>query len=127
MSTAEIYTIFCLIEGQENPFSVEIPSNKMVDHLKKAIKIERFKTLADVEAATLKLYHVSILMPDPQDTDEEDTDIDYAAKAQEVMSKPQLPHELRYPARELVHVFKGTPPKATLHIIVRRPPGKFSH
>jgi hypothetical protein len=120
MSQSEFYTIFCIIEGEDSAFSVKIASHEPVDVLKKAIKIEKFKTLADIEADTLKLYHVSILMHDPQDMD---MDIDYAAKAQEEMSRRQPPLELRNPAKSLTRVFKDAPPKDTLHIIVRRPSG----
>jgi hypothetical protein len=121
MSTAEIYTIFCLIEGQENPFSIEITSNKTVDQLKEAIKTKKFKTLTNVEADTLKLYYVSILIPDPQD---EDVPIDYAAKVQEEVDKHPPPTELKIPMRKLNRVFNGIPPPDnTLHILVRLPSG----
>jgi hypothetical protein len=119
MSTAEIYTIFCLIKGETGAFSVEISSNKMVDQLKKAIKKERSKTLADVDAATLELYHVSILTWDPSN---KKTIINYVAKAQEEMKKPQLPPKLD-PASRLDDVFEVNPPERTLHIIVRIPSG----
>jgi hypothetical protein len=119
MSTAELYTIFCLIEGQENPFSVKITSNETVDQLKEAIKAKKFKTLEDVEADTLKLYHVSILTCDPIN---KKTIINYVAKAQEEMKKPQLPPKLD-PASRLDDVFEGNPPERTLHIIVRIPSG----
>jgi hypothetical protein len=117
MSTAEIYTILCIIEEQSRAFSVEIASDKIVDQLKKAIKMEKSNMLTRVDADTLDLYHVSI-----RTHDEDNIVTDYVRKAQEEMSKPQLPPELD-PATELVHVFKGPPPKGTLHILVRLPSG----
>jgi hypothetical protein len=60
MSTAEIYTILCIIQEQSRAFSVEIASDKIVDQLKKAIKMEKSNMLTRVDADTLDLYHVSI-------------------------------------------------------------------
>jgi hypothetical protein len=122
---SDSYTILCIIEGDTNVFSVKIASNDIVDSLKEAIKTKKFKTLADIEADTLKLYHVEIPMYDPQNID---ITIDYVAKAREEMNKSQPPPELRNPARKLAHVFDGIPPpEGTLHIIVQRPSGRLSH
>jgi hypothetical protein len=118
MSGAELYTIHCLIESEDNVFSVKLSSNETVEDLKEAIKIKGGQTLADVTAHNLKLYHVEILTHVPNATH---IDADYVAEAREEMGKPQLPPELKNPLRELVEVFKGTPPRRTLHIIVRIP------
>jgi hypothetical protein len=78
---------------------------------------------AGIDASTLKLYHVGIPTYDRRDTRK---DIDYVAKAREEMRKPYLPPELKIPAKKLSFVFKGTPPKLTIHIIVRYPLGRSS-
>jgi hypothetical protein len=119
MSTAELYTIFCLIEGQENPFSVKITSNETVDQLKQVIRKNQFETLTRIQANRLELYHVAILTCDPIN---KKTIINYVAKAQEEMKKPQLPPKLD-PASRLDDVFEDNPPERTLHIIVRIPSG----
>jgi hypothetical protein len=122
MSEPELYTIHCVVEGEDTGFSVKIPNNETVDELKRVIQTDQFRTLAGIQANRLKLYLVSILTHD-----EEDNDIDYVAQAHEDMKKPQLPPELTNPTRKLIRIFKGTPPRdETLHIIVRRPPGRFS-
>jgi hypothetical protein len=113
----KIYTIFCIIEnGNDEVFPVEIASNETVYRLKKKITEEASDALASIEAYTLKLYHISAFM----------YDLDHVAKAQKAMRKPQLPLELDN-ALELTEVFKGTPPKDIIHIIVRCPLGRFSH
>jgi hypothetical protein len=116
MSGPELYTIHCLIEGEDNGFSVKLDSNETVEELKEAIKIKGGRALADIEARDLELYHVGILT---HELDDSDVDVDYVAKAREEMRKPQLPPELKNQFRELVEIFKGIPPRRTLHIIVR--------
>jgi uncharacterized protein YrzB (UPF0473 family) len=84
--------------------------------LKQRIQENQFQTLADIQANRLKLYHVAIPTENPQN---EDDMIDYAAKVQEEMDKQPPPTELKNQFRELVEIFKGIPPRRTLHIIVR--------
>jgi hypothetical protein len=120
---SDTYTILYIIEGDKDVFPVKISSNGMVSSLKEAIRRQRFQTLASVEAARLRLYHVAIPTRDPQNMD---TGIDYAAKVQEEMSKS--PPELTNSVRKLTHVFNDIPPPGgILHIIVQRPSGRVSH
>ncbi|RIA98271.1 hypothetical protein C1645_812998 [Glomus cerebriforme] len=48
-----------------NAFAVNIDSEKLVSHLKKAIKMEKHKTFHSVEADEIKLWNMKI--PDDQD------------------------------------------------------------
>jgi hypothetical protein len=122
---SDTYTILYIIEGDKDAFPVKISSNDMVGSLKEAIRRQRFQTLAGVEAARLRLYHVALPTVDPQNRQ---TQIDYAAKVQEEMDKSQPPPELRDSVRTLTDVFNDIPPpRETLHIIVQRPSGRLSH
>ncbi|KAH7028690.1 hypothetical protein BKA57DRAFT_511482 [Linnemannia elongata] len=60
-------TLFCLVNGEATPFSVEVDPSKTVDHLKKAIKAEKTNVLGDVDADEFTLWHVSIPIPPPKE------------------------------------------------------------
>jgi Crinkler effector protein N-terminal domain len=99
----ESYTIFCVIVGQNKPFSIEIESSKTVDTLKKVIKEE---AQISTPAHQLDLYHVEI--PDGKDL----------AKAVE---KKMLEHPAELmPRKKLAVVFKDGLKEETL-IIVQPP------
>ncbi|KAG0045505.1 hypothetical protein BGZ83_009310, partial [Gryganskiella cystojenkinii] len=54
------WTLFCLIDGEDTPFSIQIPSSKTIDELKKAIKAEKTPEFDDMAADKLTLWKVSI-------------------------------------------------------------------
>jgi Crinkler effector protein N-terminal domain len=67
-SQTGVYTIWCaladettLFSIETTSFSIEIERNKTVDALKKKIREERKNTLANIDAARLKLYYIEIL------------------------------------------------------------------
>jgi len=55
-------TLVCLIKGNlpENAFAIDIDSNKLISHLKDAIKAKNAQTFANVDAKDLKLWKVVI-------------------------------------------------------------------
>jgi hypothetical protein len=55
-----MYTINCLLEGGEDPFSVEIDDTQPVDKLKDVIKTRKAVALAAVDANNRKLYHANL-------------------------------------------------------------------
>ncbi|KAG0196247.1 hypothetical protein BGX31_005511, partial [Mortierella sp. GBA43] len=60
--------IFCVLEGGSTPFSVKIPSDAIVDDLKKLIKLEKPNHLRDVDADDLTLWNVSIPITNDDET-----------------------------------------------------------
>jgi crinkler effector protein len=59
------YKIFCLVEGETEPFPVNISPNFTVGDLKDAIKVKRQHTCNTFDAAVLKLYRIDL--PDDDD------------------------------------------------------------
>ncbi|KAF9086495.1 hypothetical protein BGX27_003177, partial [Mortierella sp. AM989] len=53
-------TIFCLIEGENTAFPVDIASTETVGHLKDAIKVEKPKYLSNIDANMLALWKADI-------------------------------------------------------------------
>ncbi|KAF9375032.1 hypothetical protein CPC16_000939 [Podila verticillata] len=102
-TTDNLLTLFCLVDGEWNPFSVEVDRTKTVDTLKDAIKDKNAITFADVDAKMLTLWSVSIAVSDDDDDDEDDRK---KLKA----------------TRELRGVFVDEAAKNMIHIIVQRPP-----
>ncbi|KAF9088772.1 hypothetical protein BGX27_002629 [Mortierella sp. AM989] len=107
--TTNPLTLFCLVDGEANAFSVEIEPTKTVDALKKLIKTEIPDTFNGVDAKDLTLWRVMI--PDNDDNDEQPILID------SVPDKKKLKT-----CRDLSDVFENQPPKNTIHIIAQRPP-----
>ncbi len=63
--------LFCLLQGENMPFSVEIGLNQYVSQLKKAIKAEKYLTLRDLcEANLLNLWRISISRQDITEFDQ---------------------------------------------------------
>jgi len=60
MSSTKEYRIFCFIPGEQDDFPVKIEKSGLVDELKEKIKEKRQQKLADVDAATLNLYQVTV-------------------------------------------------------------------
>jgi hypothetical protein len=111
-STAPSWEIFCLVVGEDTPFSVEIPSDATVSKLKKAIKAEKAR-FAIIDTDRLVLYHVRIV-----DDDELVDKVNLRLNTQ-----PKLA-ALRATV-ELSALFQETPAKRTVHILVQPPPGEF--
>lgn len=103
-------SLFCLVDGQATPFSVDIDPAKTVDHLKVAIKDKKANDFSDVDADKLTLWHVSITVSD--DDDDDDVPI--------VKCMPKDKKKLK-PTRELSDVFGDKAAKNMIHIIVQRP------
>ena len=102
---SNLLTLFCLVDGEATPFSVDIDTSKTVDHLKKAIKAEKTNDLSDVNADELILWRVSIPdsgVPVPLDSMTEKEKL----KATTKLSK----------------VFDTELSEDTIHVIVQRPP-----
>ncbi|KAF9342633.1 hypothetical protein BGX26_007146 [Mortierella sp. AD094] len=60
-------TLFCLVDGDSTPFSVDIDASKTVDHLKDAIKLKKPNDFNDIDADKLTLWHVSIPILRPKE------------------------------------------------------------
>ncbi|KAG9067165.1 hypothetical protein KI688_011946 [Linnemannia hyalina] len=111
---ADDLTLFCLVDGEStlNAFSVEIDPSKTVDGLKDRIRAKTPDTFTGVDAKDLILWKVSI-----KDDDDGDDDVTIVLDSVPGSEKKKL-----RATRELSDVFKETPPKKTIHIIVERPP-----
>ncbi|OAQ22282.1 hypothetical protein K457DRAFT_345649 [Linnemannia elongata AG-77] len=113
--TDNLLTLFCLVDGDSVPFSVDIDASKTVDHLKDAIKSKKTPRFDDVAADELTLWRVSIPLVPKKDR----KDISLG----EVSSKEELDE-----TDDLSDVFQDKLPKKTIHIIVQRPPpGNSTH
>ncbi|KAF9202673.1 hypothetical protein BGZ59_002058, partial [Podila verticillata] len=98
-------SLFCLVDGESTPFPVEIESTKTIGDLKRAIKDDNSIAFADVDAKMLTLWHVSIPVLPKKDLKE-------ISLAEEELDEKD----------DVSDVFKETPPKKTIHVIVQRPP-----
>ncbi|KAG0203112.1 hypothetical protein BGX28_004507 [Mortierella sp. GBA30] len=94
--------------NESTSFSVDINSNKIVDNLKDAIKHKIPDTFSGVDAKDLTLWKVSIPVVRKKDRKE--------ISLADVLSKEELDG-----TDDVSDVFKETPPKKTIHIIVQRP------
>ncbi|KAF9979957.1 hypothetical protein BGZ65_005752 [Modicella reniformis] len=56
---ANTLTLFCAVDGESNPFSVEVDPTKSFDVLKKTIKKERANFFSNIDADQLTLWKVS--------------------------------------------------------------------
>ena len=107
-SKPEIYTIFCIINGDDIPFHVDIESNETVGHLKDKIKEKKANRLRTVDAKDLKLYQTEVPVDDATEEN-----------VKQIMSKGQSPLDTM--TKELGELFGATPPKKRIHIIVQTP------
>ncbi|KAF9415354.1 hypothetical protein BGZ94_000118 [Podila epigama] len=106
-------TLFCLVDGESTPFPVEIESTKTIGDLKDAIKDKKAPRFDDVAADELTLWRVSIPDADDDENDEESPVL--------LDSIPSKDKKKLKATHDLSDVFKETPPKKTIHIIVQRP------
>ncbi|KAF9198978.1 hypothetical protein BGZ49_000072 [Haplosporangium sp. Z 27] len=102
-------TVFCVINGMSEPFSIDINPEKTVDHLKKAIKTEKSIDFANVDADNLHLWQVSLSIND------------YDDDAPITLQDHTNARKLR-PISKLSKVFETLPPpEDTIHMIVQKP------
>ncbi|KAI8356292.1 hypothetical protein B0O80DRAFT_23919 [Mortierella sp. GBAus27b] len=102
-------TLFCLVNGETTPFSVEVDPTKTVDHLKDAIKAKQSPDFNDIVAKSLTLWRVCIAI-----TDDGDDEVPILLDSLDERKKLG-------PATRLSKVFPEEPPEETIHIIVQRP------
>jgi Crinkler effector protein N-terminal domain len=103
------YTIFCLVFGEDTPFSVTIQPNRTVDALKDAIKSKKQPVLDYLAASSFVLYLITI--PD---------DDDLATNVRQQFNSNPAPKPLKATSR-LSTLFPDTPAEETVHIVVQIP------
>ncbi|KAF9308033.1 hypothetical protein BG003_011704 [Podila horticola] len=103
--------LVCVVDGESasNAFSVKVMTTDTIDDLKDAIKVKKTPKFDDIATDELTLWSVSIPVIAAEKHD--------AVALHTLHSKEEL-----LPTDELSDVFKETPPKKTIHIIVQRPP-----
>ncbi|KAG0042715.1 hypothetical protein BGZ90_009318, partial [Linnemannia elongata] len=107
--TDNLLTLFCLVDGDSVPFSVDIDASKTVDHLKNFLKTALTPQFDDIPAKDLTLWRVSIpLVPKKDRKDISLSDVPLKEELDET--------------DDLSEVFQDKLPKKTIHIIVQRPP-----
>jgi hypothetical protein len=58
MSDATTYQLWCIVEGNNNPFSIIASSTTYVDDLREKVKVENSNLLREVDASDLTLWKV---------------------------------------------------------------------
>jgi len=106
-SRPEIYTIYCILAGEKNPFPVEIESNETVGALKDKIKGELGSEFNSIAAWKFELYQID-MFHDANTT-----------RSMKEMSEG-LPDAL-WATEKLSKVYEATPPEETIHILVQVP------
>ncbi|KIM25388.1 hypothetical protein M408DRAFT_210132 [Serendipita vermifera MAFF 305830] len=101
----EDYTILCLLDDEKIPFSIDIPSGKLVDHLKAKIKEKRPDRFSNIPARFMNLFLVNI--PDGHDL---------VARVGEQKLDNALPVWWT-----MAEVFGGKPERLPVHILVHPP------
>ncbi|KAF9369335.1 hypothetical protein CPC16_004587 [Podila verticillata] len=107
--THNLLSLFCLVDGDTTPFSVEVDRTKTVDHLKDHIKAKKAPEFNDIAADKLTLWRVTIPVVPPN------------RRKPIVLTEVKSAAELD-PTDDLCDVFEEKPPKKTIHVIVQRPP-----
>ena len=97
-------TLLCLVKGNRtaNAFAVDIDSEKLVSHLKEAIKGKNAQTFANVDAKDIKLWNVKI----PDDRDDLLSNLT-------LQDKDEL-----LATRDIGDYWTEKPPKRHIHVIV---------
>jgi len=106
MSESQIYTLFCLLLGEDSAFPIEIAKNKTVGHLKKLIKPD----LDHIAASKLKLYQIDVT-GSKQSKDE---------RLKTIVADLDNLEELEATS-ELSELYSSPPPKKTVHILIKLP------
>ena len=99
-------TLICCLVGSNTPFAVDIPSSRIVDHLKKMIKQEISDDLKGFSAHKLELFQISL--PSGRDLAKRVKD---AVEGIEPLD----------PTKKLFKLFPDEPPEETIHIAVKLP------
>ena len=111
-TTPEMYTIFCMVEGDESLFLVDIKENQTVGHLKDEIFKKIPFTLKKAEARHFKLYKI-------------DVEASTSNKFREAVKSLKLDEsEDLFTCLTLSTVFAPSGPSDTTYILVRLPPGE---
>ncbi|KAG0038060.1 hypothetical protein BGZ82_001195 [Podila clonocystis] len=105
-------SLFCLVDGEATPFTVEVDRTKTVDHLKDLIKAKKANDFSDIDADKLTLWRVSIL-----DDDDDDENLPIL-----LGNIPGKDRKKLKAAHELSDLFNEKPAKRTIHIIDQHPP-----
>jgi hypothetical protein len=108
----KMYIINCLLEGEQEHFTVEMDEPRNVSYLKMAIKREKAVALADVDANYLKLYDANLEYDKANYIKQVDDKFEELSKCE--------PLE---PFCELEDFLGRVPARHTIHIFVRRPEG----
>ncbi|KAF8917506.1 hypothetical protein BGZ58_005109, partial [Dissophora ornata] len=107
---AATLTLFCLVSGEpaSSAFPVEVSSDKTIGQLKDAIVAKKPNAFEHIDANDLALWRVTV----PVDDDDEDPPI-----LLDTLSEKKKLH----PTDDLPDVFKETPLKKAIHILIERP------
>ncbi|KAF9383203.1 hypothetical protein BGX21_001623 [Mortierella sp. AD011] len=106
MSTEKI-KLFCILDGDSSAFEIKLDADDSISALKKAIKEEKSKALADIDSSDLILFQVAV------------SDEGIQVNLDEIDSLTPLTKG----TAEISEVFGISPVKKTIHVIVQRPSG----
>src|SRR5258706_15428122 len=104
-----MYTIFCLLEGEMDPFPVRIDESQFVGDLKDRITEERPDV--DVVAVKLELYRIDV----------DASDLQKAIKDVETLAPRLIPTDRLNPTLDLNDIFPEGVPRKKIHFLVRVP------
>ena len=113
-----MYTIFCLVGGEDKPFTVDIDGDITVSRLKDLIKKEKPVALANVDSNNLNLYRVNLEFDEPDKQE-------HITRANEVL-QGLTKHKPLHLWRRLSDI-EGGFPNGVLHILVQLPPSESIH
>jgi len=105
-------TLLCLVHGQlgDSAFPIDIEKNKLVGHLKDAIKEKKSNDFQGIDAEKLALWRVSI----PDDNDQALTNLELKNDDEKGVKKIR-------PSDEISDIFPHSPERKHIHIIVVPP------
>ncbi|GJJ67990.1 hypothetical protein EMPS_00336 [Entomortierella parvispora] len=101
-------TLFCLVEGDSTPFPIKIELTSSIGELKDEIKLKKTPEFDDIAADRLTLWRVSIPVAPLNER--------RSVSLKDFNSAAELD-----PTDDVSDVFKETPPKKTIHVIVQPP------
>ncbi|KAF9172171.1 hypothetical protein BGX20_006215 [Mortierella sp. AD010] len=109
-------TLWCLVEGESKPFSVDIKSNQTVEKLQKAI-IPETRSLKGLYATELSLWKANILIAD---TNEPEYHRDYEQCVNNF--KSDNTNKLGNPSSFISTKFQEGSVSGAIQVIVQKPP-----
>jgi hypothetical protein len=103
MSLSDIYTVFCVLVGEDASFSIEIAKSGTVSDMKEAIKEKAPNTFRAIDARFLDLYHAEIPYDD------------------ELMAnvKAHSLHLPLLPTTPVTDIFPCTPKEDMVHLLIK--------